>query len=297
MTTTSKLPSNSLLIFAGSADIDAGNMEQLLEMHLPVELAVPVIQRDIPGSYKGLQKVLAWLDEQFRGDLERPASLMGYIGEELQSAENTYLIVLWGDGGDKETEYLIDAASNLGVTVLDLTDGLDDLQFINDESKAPKQAGIRRGSRTRQREIAAAAMAADDDRAPWEDTSTETLAVPDLADLLATGFEAAARAIRNYKPQKLASVVGLPTAEKTAQPSDSAAPPLPQRRSARSARRSPAPAGKRAWLKNPDLPDDDPEAYHLKGRGRPRSKMQNWPVVELTEAEEKEIGLPLPEQG
>lgn len=269
-------PDDSTIIFAGAADIDDDNMRQLLEGWLPerLELQPPVIQKTIPRGAKGLKKVLAWLTEQFPGDddLDRPDDLPAYLTG-LRSTDSTYLAVLWGDGGDEKTEALVDAASRHGITVLDLTDGLDELKLA-DNTPAPSEpetpARRRSGRRSTPATATAPAAAQDEDTTPPFDVTTPDTAPSDglspdarmLAGMLAAGIRAFADVL-----DQIAQGQPVPHASRPAKP-----------------------PATRTWLKKPVKAGEEAE-YHLKGRGRPRTSMKDWEEVQLTAEQERELGL------
>lgn len=293
-----KLPVDSVLVFAGSGDIDSENMEVLLEEHLPEALSYPpVIEADIAEDYTGLLQVSGWLDSQFgKADVERVPSALKYI-RDLDTAEKIFLIVLWGNGGDAATEKLIDTASRKNVPVLDLADGLDEVQFDNSTASASRIPGSKHTRRATAKTPAAEAVpeTSGSDGPPW-DTGSEIADNTELqlTELLAVACEGAARALRAQlratRKSHLAPVPALPVqadsrlADDTAESTPSSAP--------RSSRKPAAPPGTRAWLQNPDNPDQ----YEFKGRGRPRDEMRNWNIVYLTSQDEKKFGLKIPDR-
>ena len=173
------------LIFAGSADIDENNLVALLDHWLPVDLEVspPVIQAAVRGNVLGgLSKVHAYLADQFGADaIQHVPSVIDYITT-IQPGPDQYLVVLWGDGGDEETEKLVDQACRLGITVLDLTDGLEEFTL---DSKPPEEEiqSMSRATRRVTGTIAAAAAVEDTPAPEAEEDTVETLAIsPELVD-------------------------------------------------------------------------------------------------------------------
>lgn len=267
---TGNLPEEALIIFAGSADIDVANMEQLLQEYMPEAMA-PVIQDRIPPRYKGLRKVSDWLGEQFKSSqIKTPASILEYINS-LKDTDDTYLVVLWGDGGgDKPTEQIIDAAAGKGIQVLDLADGLDELK-LDDTPPAPVTKAPAAARQARRQAPAKDAGKADE-KPPWDDDDMQPGAVTgaaDLTDICITMLEGALRALRDSKNSPVADVAHI--ADHRRQPSSPGAPTL--------------------WYQDPA----DPDHYVFRKRGRRPEAQKGWAEVELTGEQVRQLGLIVPE--
>lgn len=269
-------PENSLLIFAGSADIPERNMRRQLVNWLPSTLKIdpPVIQEEIPHEYGGLLKVRAWLEDEFPDHFEEIADLPQYI-DTLESTADAYLVVLWGAGGDEDTEKLVDMAARRGIKVLDLTDGLDTLELGH---RAPTAAETEPETRTRRRRAAAAVR--EDAEVP-QDTPVAAPqdARPDpdrvLIGLLGMAFQAAADVFLGY-------LAASPVTRPAAEPADVRdTEEIPQETAEET----------RAWYQNPGNPDE----YEVKkNRGRVPNAVKGWTIVHLTRKQEAGLGLRVP---
>lgn len=269
-------PKNSLLIFCGSADISERNMRRQLVNWLPETLKIdpPVIQEEIPGNYDGLLKVHAWLEDEFPDTFEEIADLPQFI-DTLESTADAYLVVLWGAGGDEDTEKLVDMAARRGIKVLDLTDGLDTLELGH---RAPPAAETEPETRTRRRRAAAAVR--EDAEVP-QDTPVAAPqdAHPDpdrvLIGLLGMALQAAADIFLGY-------LTASPATRPAAGPA-----------AARDTEESPQETAEdtRAWYRNPA----NPAEYEIKkNRGRVPNAVKGWEIVHLTQKQEAALGLKVP---
>lgn len=63
--------------------------------------------------------------------------IIEYLDEAKQDDKDVALILIYGEEGDKDTETLLDLATSAGIPVLDLSAGLDELRFTEDEEEAP----------------------------------------------------------------------------------------------------------------------------------------------------------------
>lgn len=55
------------------------------------------------------------------------------LREAKEAGRETYLVLLWGEEGDENSETLLDLADSFGIPALDLTAGLDDLKFTDED--------------------------------------------------------------------------------------------------------------------------------------------------------------------
>jgi hypothetical protein len=302
-TTIGPPPENSLLVFGGTADIDEANLRAQLDHWLPKGIDVAVaLQQAIPRGPKGagLKKILAWLREEFPFDddeedpIERPADLLKFITD-LEDTDDTYLVLLTVHDNsnevilDEATEKLIDLCSRRGVIVLDLTDGLDELKLSNkppEPESEPEDA--RAGRRTRRGRRASTADASRDQASGTTEDSTPPWNtdhdIP-ATDLQAERSLAYAQAQAYYSIAEGYRMAALALEKFAGVTADELLPGTPAKTAAGKTETT------RTWLLNPALPDNDPGAYQLKGRGRPRNAMKDWQEVHLTPAREKEIGL------
>lgn len=294
-----KIEDDAVLVFAGPADIDEDNLARLLNQHLPPENMGPaVVQRSIPsGTHQGLRKTLAWLTGEVTDEgIDRPRDLRAYIDAlDSEALRLTYLVLLWGDGGDEETERLADYASRLGISILGLDHGMDELELGEHQDTRQEQEPPAAGRRRRRRsepdeeagETAGQGGKAAGDKPPWE-PDAPGLQLPADEYAVVKGFALVLEAVITYIHAHLSSMViqaGMPAAARP-----EAAPP-PKARSRRQPPAEDAPVT-RTWLKNPDLDEGDPEAYVLgQRRGRQPRNRADWPKVELTAAEEISLGL------
>jgi hypothetical protein len=69
--------------------------------------------------------------------------------ELLQEAGNGVLVLLWGDDPGEEAEHLLEVALDAGVSVKDLTNGLDDLIFDEEPTPEPEPEPAPKPSRGR----------------------------------------------------------------------------------------------------------------------------------------------------
>lgn len=158
------------LAFAGHGDVDLDNVKALLndfvglgeedkdgfpkESPREIRLIFPLTKAHLSD---GIDTVLEWTEyadlpyevitdkEKNRAvdkivrdaeDTQFVANVTAKTVEILQRAEgDKYLILLWGADGSEEAELLLDAAEQAGITAKDLTAGLDDLAFGEDEQQ------------------------------------------------------------------------------------------------------------------------------------------------------------------
>lgn len=289
-------PQNSILVFAGPADTDERNLHALLDNWLPKDLpiAAPILPADIPAGHRGLRKVRAWLKAFPENDPYDEVDDLAATLAELTPEETarTILVVLWQDG-DEETEMLVNDAEQRGIQVLSLGDGLDTLML--GDRKPPEEAPpARRTRRARPRQedtppaeapASTRGAAAAQEPAPREPDAGQEKApdlrpVRTLAYVIARSFLAAADILTEF-------------AENTGLAEDSPQAAAQETQFLEHARTRPRAANAtRAWFKDPGKDKDDPAAYVLRGRGQPRRPYKDWPVFDLTEEREKELGLP-----
>lgn len=264
------------LIFAGTADIDANNLTALLDNWLPSDLEVnpPVIHAANASTHPGLEKVHAYLTDQFGDDaLEHVPSVAEHLTG-LEPGPDQYLVVLWGDGGDEETEKLVDQASRLGVTVLDLTDGLEEFTLAS-EPPEPEPPAPARVSRRRADSAAAAAprLEGQDQDGIAAETGPGSA---EIKDVVAELLDRALRAALKELEEPAGDPVQQPPAEAEAEA---------KQESTRARANGTSSGPTRRWVINPETKE------YLRLRGRPRNDRKDWEVAELTPAQEQELGL------
>jgi hypothetical protein len=146
------------VVFAGPADVTAENVDVNLSRWLPEHVAAVVLPNKIPRTSKGLKVVDKWLshDDNFTPEgVDRIDDLADFLRnpDSLELADTElYLVVLWGEEGDEETEALVRLASDLGIATKDLTAGMDDVLFEEaqpDPEPEPEVTAPRRTRRTR----------------------------------------------------------------------------------------------------------------------------------------------------
>lgn len=123
-----------VVAFAGPGETTEENVKVLLDRWLPQGVAEVIVPERVPRACKGLKTTVSWLTEEFGEDaLTRTKDIIGELKEAKADDEvETYLVLLWGDEGDPDSEALLSAATDLGIPVKDLTAGLDDVQFEED---------------------------------------------------------------------------------------------------------------------------------------------------------------------
>lgn len=182
------------LAFAGHGDVDLDNVKGLLndfvglgeedadgypaESDREIRLIFPLTKAHLSD---GIETVLEWTEyadlpfdivtdkvknravDKYLKDADNSEMVDNVTAktvELLQKAEGEkYLILLWGEDGSEEAELLLDAAEQKGIKAKDLTAGLDDLAFGEDEQQEdpepepepepeePKRGRGRRGRR------------------------------------------------------------------------------------------------------------------------------------------------------
>lgn len=112
--------------FAGAGEIDPKAIAALLDDWLPQDDLVVFLPEKVSRSAKGLKAVRTWMEE-----VEQDFMVTGALVEDLVSADadKTFMVLLWGDEGDENSEDLLQAALAAGIPVKDLTHALDDLRI------------------------------------------------------------------------------------------------------------------------------------------------------------------------
>jgi hypothetical protein len=144
------------VVFAGPGEVTAENVKVNLERWLPEHVAAVVLPTKIPRDHKGLKVVDAWLShkDNFGPDgVDRVEDLNHFlVAPPLDLADTQlYLVVLWGEEGDEETEALVRIAAELEIPTKDLTAGMDDVLFEDkpEPEPEPEPTPARRSRRTR----------------------------------------------------------------------------------------------------------------------------------------------------
>lgn len=314
------------VIFAGAADITREHLDAVLtqwfgeleEQWGPGDLMFdpPVIEQFGPYTPAGLKNVHEWLTttgEFSEKDLERPGNVMDSMTE-LKPGPDQYLVVLWGDGGDEATEKLVDQACRLGITVLDLTGGMEEFTL---ESKPPEPAQPPAPSRSvPRRPVAAAGNWITDDTTAvnagwipsglpqesttalqmWGQPTAETLvSLPGLqraaAAVLRRALLAALKELEGEAdgtPAPVAAssgsgqaVTGLPASIQEAAPAAGNDGPVRYRAGQDAAQ----PPGTRRYQIDPAT------GQYRAVRGRPRNDRKDWDFVFLTPEQESDLDV------
>jgi len=265
----------SILLFAGSGDIDERNMHALLSGWLPEDLSLepPVIQADIPAACRGLRKVRKWLGDEFPDGGFDTADDIAAVIRDLEPGEisRAILVMLWGsDGGDEPAEQLVDLAMRRGITVLDLADGLDTLE-LGDRKPAEEPQAARRTRRSRAETPASRdsepQQQAAGEPSPWEPDAQPAAPGPE------TVREFISRVVRGL--HAFADSLQEPAAAPPSQPPMIGRP-----------RTAPA-KSTTTWLQNPD----NEKEYRPRGRGQIGRAYKNWREVTLTDEQVTALGL------
>lgn len=146
-------------VFAGPGLVTTENVEALLNSgpnKLPAHVAAIVLPTKIPRDHKGLKVVDAWLQSEYNfgpEGVERVDDLDHFLAAPPEDLADTqlYLVVLWGEDGDEDTERLVRIAAELEIPVKDLTAGMDDVLFEDkpEPEPEPEPTPARRSRRTR----------------------------------------------------------------------------------------------------------------------------------------------------
>jgi hypothetical protein len=142
-----------VVAFAGPGDTTEENVKVLLDRWLPSGVAEVIVPERVPRACKGLKTTVAWLSDEFgEGALTKTKDIVAELKEAAADDEvETYLVLLWGDEGDEDSEKLLSAATDLGIPVKDLTAGLDDVQFEDSPPADPEPEAPKRERKTRGR--------------------------------------------------------------------------------------------------------------------------------------------------
>ena len=142
-----------VVAFAGPGDTTEENVKTLLDHWLPSGVAEVIIPERVPRACKGLKTTVAWLSDEFGdGALTKTKDIVAELKEAVADDDvETYLVLLWGDEGDPDSEALLSAATDLGIPVKDLTAGLDDVQFDDTPPADPEPEPPKRERKTRGR--------------------------------------------------------------------------------------------------------------------------------------------------
>jgi hypothetical protein len=302
-------PPHSILIFGGSAGIDERNLRALLDNWLPEDLVLrlppPVLQKTIPArGYAGLRLVEAYLGEQFGKRIERPDDLQQYI-RDMENPQDAIFAVLWGEeegGGDDDTYALLETASRRGIPIYDLAEGLDQLAVTDEEEPGETPQPLLPATRGRPRAPvtttppAPAAAPAGAPAAAAQAAPVQQL-IPDIRDQLLGMLVAACQDAAAALAAALAMCASAGQQPGPAQPQqDSRAvkrdrEPAGETPAPRTTAASPAARSSRTYLRNPQLPEDDPAAYRPRGRGRLSPELRDWETVTLTPEQQDALGL------
>lgn len=144
---------DTLIYFPATKDHLSKGLESVIDWTDNLELAYNAVTNG--ESSKAIDSVLKYAEE-----ISEVKNVNQALIEALRDTEDhdPYLILLYGEDGDENAEILLDLASTYGIKVLDLTAGLDDLAFEEEEAtpepepepeKKPEEAPRRRG-RTRE---------------------------------------------------------------------------------------------------------------------------------------------------
>lgn len=130
--------------FAGSASEKKTNIDSLLDNNVPDEAGF-ILPVKIPPAQRGLSHVANWVNEAYGEDnqdgfeTETVANLVPRLIRERDEGSNPVLVLLWGDDGDDEQRGLLTKAKAAGLPVLDLSAGLDDLEFEPEAETPPAE--------------------------------------------------------------------------------------------------------------------------------------------------------------
>jgi len=311
-----------VFLFAGPGLSTQANTDGLLSNFIPQEIEYLVIPEKIGRSKKGLMTVWNWISGEFSDApdaVEQVTDMAVALRDAVadDSVGKVTLVLLWGEDGDQECRDLLTLATELGVPVKDLTDGLDDLEFSEgpeDTPADPEPQAPRAGRRSRR-------AAAPEEPKPAEEPSeprrrgrarTQPAVSPAVLDALENGVavndEVSAEVTKDLPglgkgfpvtiPELAAFVdarisIHLFNAAKAAGLQIAVTPVLdePKAPAAGSGRGRPRSDGTPA---QPD-PHKDEQAFYVKddeyrrrGRGKPPA---GYDVVWLTAAQCEELGL------
>jgi hypothetical protein len=163
-----------VVVFAGPGDASEELVKAELDDFLPDDVEAVVVPSQIGRKQKGLKNVLAYLEDEFGEDgVERTDDLL----KELTDAKNGVLVLLWGPDGDPETSELLEKALDAKIPCKDLTDGMDDITFKDEEAEPPapepEPEPQRRTRRTRSSASSGDAKPAEERTKPQADEKDE----------------------------------------------------------------------------------------------------------------------------
>jgi hypothetical protein len=132
--------------FAGPGDASPNNVSDLLDnwwKDVPEEADFTLILPDkITRAQKGLGNVAAYIGDIFGDEkddgfvTQKVSDLVDRLVHERDvEGKQAYLVLLVGEEIDDEGVSLLEAATNAGIPVKDLTSGLDDLEFSAEETE------------------------------------------------------------------------------------------------------------------------------------------------------------------
>jgi len=210
------------LIFPATKAHLTKTLEGVLKWTEAIDVGYDVVVND-EGKSRAVSDVLEYANETIEA-IDVSARLVQELASDKEEGE-VYLVLSWGEDGDDISEELLEAAKDAGIPALDLSAGLDDLDFgeVDEGGMAhtePEPAPPR--SRRRRREPESGHDADPDDR---HEQSTTAAQHPDEVD--------PAPRRRRGRPRS------LETEEKPLE-DEKADEPTPQRKARRSRAQEPA---------------------------------------------------------
>lgn len=204
------------LAFAGPGDSTIENTTDLLDDFLgfrngevpedevlDLRMAVPAVKSYLSS---GMKSVVEWLDnyelayDAIEDINEAPTKVTGDISKYAEHVEQSkdvnrsiidflidnpdtqdhekFLVLLWGEEGDENSEILLDLATTAGIKAIDLTAGLDDISFGDEEEEAtpepePEPEPEKKPTRSRSRRAPAS-----EEEPPWKDDEPKAESKP-----------------------------------------------------------------------------------------------------------------------